>query len=131
MRSRRSEDLGGDVIVKPLFGAMGLGMARVEDPDIAHRAFRALELERAVYYLQETIPHAGEDVRALVVGDAVVAAIRRTAPGWRVNLAGGATAHPVRLEAEREESSASAPRPRSGAEVAGVDGSARAMVGST
>ncbi|MFN8202380.1 MAG: RimK family alpha-L-glutamate ligase [Solirubrobacteraceae bacterium] len=114
------EDLGGDVIVKPLFGAMGLGMARVEDPDIAHRVFRALELERAVYYLQETIPHAGEDVRALVVGGSVVAAIRRTAPGWRVNLAGGATAHPVRLEAEREELCLRAAAAL-GAEVAGVD----------
>ena len=42
-------ELGGDVIVKPLFGSMGLGMVRVEDRDIAERVFRALELERAVY----------------------------------------------------------------------------------
>ena len=28
-------DLGSDVIVKPLFGSMGFGMARVEDPDVA------------------------------------------------------------------------------------------------
>ena len=41
--------LGGDVVVKPLFGAMGNGIARVEDRDVAHRVFRALELERAVY----------------------------------------------------------------------------------
>ena len=49
-------DLGSDVIVKPLFGSMGFGMARVDDPDVAQRVFRALEIERAVYYLQETIP---------------------------------------------------------------------------
>ena len=47
--------LGGDVVVKPLFGAMGNGIVRVEDRDIAHRVFRALELERAVYYLQRTM----------------------------------------------------------------------------
>src|SRR3954471_5262584 len=33
-------DLGSDVIVKPLFGSMGFGMARVEDLDIARRVFR-------------------------------------------------------------------------------------------
>src|SRR3954452_15987804 len=51
-------DLGGDVVVKPLFGSMGFGMARVDDVDVAQRVFRALEVERAVYYLQETVPHA-------------------------------------------------------------------------
>src|SRR4051812_8225115 len=40
-------DLGGDVIVKPLFGSMGVGMVRVDDPDVAQRVFRALEVERA------------------------------------------------------------------------------------
>ena len=80
------EELGGDVIVKPLFGSMGFGMARVEDPDVARRVFRALEIERAVYYLQETVPHDGVDVRALVVGERVVAAIERVGDGWRANL---------------------------------------------
>src|SRR3954453_3465639 len=95
------DDLGGDVIVKPLFGSMGFGMARVEDRDVAQRVFRALEIERAVYYLQETVPHDGVDVRALVVGDRVVAAIERVGTGWRANLARGAVARPVTLSAER------------------------------
>jgi RimK family alpha-L-glutamate ligase len=92
-------ELGGDVIVKPLFGSMGLGMVRVEDRDVAQRVFRALELERAVYYLQETLPHTGCDVRALVVGERVVASIERIGEGWRTNLARGAHARPVRLDA--------------------------------
>ena len=50
------EELGGDVIVKPLFGSMGAGMTRVDDRDVAYRVFHALELERAVYYLQEALP---------------------------------------------------------------------------
>ena len=91
-------ELGSDVIVKPLFGSMGFGMARVEDPDVAQRVFRALEVERAVYYLQETLPRDGADVRAFVVGERVVAAIERVGTGWRANLARGARARPATLD---------------------------------
>src|SRR5262249_4668462 len=35
--------LGGDVVVKPLFGSEGRGMVRVSDPEMAWRVFRALE----------------------------------------------------------------------------------------
>ena len=91
-------ELGSDVIVKPLFGSMGFGMARVEDPDVAQRVFRALEVERAVYYLQETLPRDGADVRAFVVGERVVAAIERVGTGWRANLARGARARPAALD---------------------------------
>jgi RimK family alpha-L-glutamate ligase len=112
--------LGGDVIVKPLFGSMGVGMARVEDPDVAERVFRALELERAVYYLQETLPHTGRDVRALVVGDRVAASIERIGEGWRTNLARGGSARPVRLD-ERQERLCVAAAAALGADYAGVD----------
>jgi RimK family alpha-L-glutamate ligase len=96
------EELGGDVIVKPLFGAMGAGMTRVDDPDVAYRVFHALELERAVYYLQETLAHDGRDVRALVVGGRVLAAIERVGSGWRANLARGARAEATQLGADQE-----------------------------
>ena len=33
----------GDVIVKPLFGSMGLGMVRVTDEEMAYRVFRTIE----------------------------------------------------------------------------------------
>src|SRR3954465_12610841 len=61
------EELGGDVIVKPLFGSMGAGITRVGAPDVSHRVFHALALERAVYYLQETLPHGDRDLRGFVV----------------------------------------------------------------
>ena len=60
---------------------MGAGMTRVDDADVAYRVFHALELERAVYYLQETLPHDGRDLRALVVGGRVLAAIERVGSG--------------------------------------------------
>jgi RimK family alpha-L-glutamate ligase len=64
--------------------------------------FKALELERAVYYLQETIPHPGRDLRAFIVGGRVVAAMARVADGWRTNLAQGARAESVALTAEQD-----------------------------
>src|ERR671911_147576 len=114
------DDLGSDVIVKPLFGSMGFGMARVEDRDVAQRVFRALEIERAVYYLQETLPHSGRDVRALVVGEQVVASIERSGEGWRTNLARGGHARPVRLDARQERLCVPAAAAL-GADYAGVD----------
>ena len=113
-------ELGGDVIVKPLFGSMGFGMVRVDDFDVAQRVFRALELERAVYYLQETLPHTGCDVRALVVGQQVVASIERTGAGWRTNLARGGRARPARLD-ERQERLCVPAAAALGADYAGVD----------
>jgi RimK family alpha-L-glutamate ligase len=109
-----------DVIVKPLFGSNGRGMVRVSDEEIAYRVFKALELERAVFYVQQAIPHPGRDVRALVVGDAVVAAAWRSAPGWRTNLARGARAEKADLPREWEELAQRAAR-AAGAEYAGVD----------
>jgi RimK family alpha-L-glutamate ligase len=94
------EELGGDVIVKPLFGSMGAGMTRIDDADVAYRVFHALALERAVYYLQQA--HEGRDVRAFVVGGRVLAAIERLGAGWRANLARGAQARATELTAAQE-----------------------------
>ena len=104
-----------DVIVKPLFGSGGRGMVRVSDEEIAYRVFRALDLERAVYYLQEALPHPGRDVRAFVVGDRVVAAAWRCADGWRTNVARGARVERAELPPEWHELSirAAAPSPPS------------------
>jgi RimK family alpha-L-glutamate ligase len=112
-------ELGGDVIVKPLFGSMGAGMTRVDDADVAYRVFHALALERAVYYLQEALPADG-DVRAFVVGGRVIGAIERAGPGWRRNLARGASAIATQLSAEQERVCLQAAEAL-GADYAGVD----------
>lgn len=110
----------GDVIVKPLFGSMGLGMVRVNDEEMAYRVFRTIEQIRGVYYLQRTINHDGVDIRAFVVGGRVLGAIERRASGWRTNLARGGTARSVGLS---EEWNALAVRAAAavGADYAGVD----------
>ncbi|MER3458633.1 MAG: hypothetical protein C4309_08425, partial [Chloroflexota bacterium] len=92
-------ELGGDVIVKPLFGSESKGMVRVSDEDVAYRLFRTLELGRHIYYyyLQKYIPHGHEDIRAFVVGERVVAAMRRRGNGWKTNFSQGAQVEPVVL----------------------------------
>ncbi|HEX9279720.1 MAG TPA: RimK family alpha-L-glutamate ligase [Gemmatimonadales bacterium] len=110
----------GDVIVKPLFGSMGLGMVRVSDEDVAFRVFRALEAIRGVYYIQRAIEHDGHDVRAFVVGGRVIGAIERRACGWRTNLARGGRAQAVTLDAGWSTLALRAAA-AVGAEYAGVD----------
>jgi RimK family alpha-L-glutamate ligase len=115
------ERLGGDVVVKPLFGAMGNGIVRVEDRDVAHRVFRALELERTVYYVQRTIASAGRrDLRVLVVAGEVAGAMERVTDSWRANVARGARPRAVSIsEAERDLALAAAAALET--DVAGVD----------
>jgi RimK family alpha-L-glutamate ligase len=110
----------GDVIVKPLFGSMGLGMVRVSDEETAWRVFRALEAIRGIYYLQRAIPHEGRDIRAFVIGDRVVAAIERRSPGWRTNISRGGEATAISLPAEWSDMAVRATR-AVGAAYAGVD----------
>jgi RimK family alpha-L-glutamate ligase len=110
----------GDVIVKPLFGSMGLGMVRVSDEETAWRVFRALEAIRGVYYLQRAVPHEGRDIRAFVIGDRVVAAIERRSAGWRTNISRGGEARAITLSAEWSKMAVRAAR-AVGAEYAGVD----------
>ena len=110
----------GDVVLKPLFGANGRGMVRIDDEEVAHRVFRALERERAVYYVQETVPHGGRDVRAFVVGEGVVASAERRAEGWRTNVARGGRMEPFEPPPAWQEMAVRAAGAVE-AEVAGVD----------
>jgi RimK family alpha-L-glutamate ligase len=114
------DELGGDVVVKPLFGAMGNGIARIEDRDVAHRVFRALELERAVYYVQRTVRTPSRNLRVLVVADEVAGAMERVADTWRASIARGARPRAVAL-ADTERDLALAATRAVGADVAGVD----------
>jgi RimK family alpha-L-glutamate ligase len=110
----------GDVLVKPLFGSGGRGIVRVSDPDLAYRTFRALELQRAVFYIQEFVPHGRSDLRCFVIGDRVIAAARRTGNGWKTNVAAGAGVEPHRPDPRQEDLAVRSAR-AVGADYAGVD----------
>ncbi|MEY4180565.1 MAG: Alpha-aminoadipate--LysW ligase LysX [Planctomycetota bacterium] len=88
--------LGGDVVVKPLFGSEGRGITRLSDPDLALRAFKMLSQLGAVLYLQEFVPHNGFDMRLLVLGDETYGMRRHNPLDWRTNVSRGATG--VRFE---------------------------------
>jgi RimK family alpha-L-glutamate ligase len=110
----------GDVIVKPLFGSMGLGMVRVQDEEMAYRVIRTIEQLRGVYYLQRTIDHDGADIRAFVLGDRVISAIERRSSGWRTNIARGGKAKRITLS-EQFKGLAVRAAAAVGADYAGVD----------
>jgi ribosomal protein S6--L-glutamate ligase/tetrahydromethanopterin:alpha-L-glutamate ligase len=114
------DELGRDVVVKPLFGSEGRGMIRVSDRDTAYRVFRALELGRYVYYLQVYVPHGCEDIRVFVVGDTAVAAMMRRGETWKTNISNGARAERLRPDKRLADMSVRAAKAL-GAEYAGVD----------
>ncbi len=113
-------ELGGDVVVKPIFGSRGIGSTRVSDPEVATRVFRAISYFRGVVYVQEFIPHGTSDVRAFVVGNRVISAMRRVAEGWKTNVSQGARPIPLKLDNELESLAARAAEVV-GCKVAGVD----------
>ncbi len=81
------EQLGGDVVVKPIFGSEGRGILRVSDPDLALRTFRTLERLQAALYLQRFVNHPGYDIRVLVLDGRVLGGMRRVSDGdFRTNV---------------------------------------------
>jgi ribosomal protein S6--L-glutamate ligase len=113
--------LGGDVVVKPLFGSEGKGMVRVSDIEIAWRVFRTLERLQNILYVQQFIRHPGWDLRVFVIDNRVLTAMRRHArDDWRTNVAQGGRTEPITLSAE-EEQLALAAAAAVGAPIAGVD----------
>ena len=114
--------LGGDVVVKPLFGSEGRGLVRVSDPGIALRTFRTLERLGCVLYVQAYVANPGYDIRAFVLDGRVVGAIRRFASEgeWRTNVAVGGRPEACQLEPEVERLAIRSAK-AVGAMMAGVD----------
>lgn len=112
--------LGGDVVVKPLFGAEGRGIFRLCDEAQAQRAFSLLTGMGAVLYVQQFIPHDGFDVRVLLVGSQAWAMRRRNQLDWRTNVSRGAQVEPIELDEPTRELARRAAE-CIGAPLAGVD----------
>lgn len=115
------ERLGGDVVVKPIFGGEGRGLIRVQSTEIAWRVFSTLEQLSAVFYLQEFLPHLGYDLRLLVIGEKIFCVERRAHGNeWRTNLALGAQAIPGKPTQTQIEIALRAAKAVQG-EIIGVD----------
>ena len=112
--------LGGDVVVKPIFGSMGRGLERLTDLDQAKDCFARLIQQGSVVYQQEYIPNDGSDLRLLVIGQQVWSMRRTATSGWITNISQGGQgfAHePTELEVDLALRAARAVD----ASIAGVD----------
>lgn len=89
------EQLGRDVVVKPIFGGEGRGIVRATDPDMAWRIFSTLSQLGSVLYVQEFLPNFGYDIRVLKIGQKWLSVKRRSPAGeWRTNVSLGSQAEP-------------------------------------
>ena len=113
-------ELGGDVVVKPIFGSRGQGATRINDVDVADTIFKAITFHHGVIYMQEFIEHGFSDIRAFVLGDQVIASMRRIATGWKTNYSRGARPAPEEISDEHKELAVKAAQ-AVGCKVAGVD----------
>jgi ribosomal protein S6--L-glutamate ligase len=115
------EELGGAVVVKPIFGSEGRGIVRLSSRLEAEAHFREVEAAGSVFCLQRYVMHPGHDFRILTLGSDVLCGMRRlTQEGWVTNIARGG--RPLPLEVTPELASLALRAANSvGAEVAGVD----------
>jgi ribosomal protein S6--L-glutamate ligase len=114
---------GPPVVVKLLEGTQGIGVVLAETTPTASSVIEAFHGLDQNILIQKYIAEAkGADIRALVVGRKVVAAMKRKAVAgeFRSNLHRGAKAQKIRLPAEYRRTALAAARVL-GLRVAGVD----------
>lgn len=114
---------GAPVVIKLLEGTQGIGVVLGETHNSAKSVVEAFRGAKVNIMVQEFIKEAGStDIRALVIGDKVVATMMRTgAEGdFRSNLHRGGSANTVRITPE-ERSTAVRAAKIMGLNVAGVD----------
>ena len=97
------ESMGGDCVVKPIFGGEGRGVMRLRDSELAWYAFSALDQLSAVFYVQRFVPPGGRDIRYLVIGEEVIAIRRRNDSDFRTNVSGGAVSERIGVDLAQHE----------------------------
>lgn len=114
---------GAPLVIKLLEGTQGIGVVLAETRKAAESVIEAFMGLSANILVQEFIKEAGgSDIRCLVVGGKVVAAMKRQAPDgeFRSNLHRGGTAELIRIT-PGERSTAARAANIMGLNVAGVD----------
>jgi len=128
---RRKEDVlpaieqvgGAPVIIKLLEGTQGIGVILADSPKIASAIIETLQSTKQNVLIQKFVKESmGKDIRAFVVGDRVVAAMRRSAAGseFRSNVHRGGSTESVQLDEDFERTAVRAAHIM-GLRVAGVD----------
>ncbi|MGR9088644.1 MAG: 30S ribosomal protein S6--L-glutamate ligase [Gammaproteobacteria bacterium] len=114
---------GPPLVIKLLEGTQGIGVVLAETQNAAESVIQAFMGLKANIMIQEFIKEAeGSDIRCFVIGDKVVASMRRqgAAGEFRSNLHRGGSASPIRLTPE-ERSTAVRAAKIMGLNVCGVD----------
>ncbi len=114
---------GAPVIIKLIEGTQGIGVLLAESTKSAEAIIELLQSQKQNVLVQKFVAESkGKDIRALVVGDRVVAAMRRVAQGqeFRSNVHRGGIAEPVELDEQYRETAVRAAQIL-GLQVAGVD----------
>ncbi len=118
------ERLGGaPVVIKLLEGTQGIGVILAPDTKVAEAVIETLQSTRQNVLIQRFIAESrGKDLRAFVVGDQVIAAMRRRAQGdeFRSNVHRGGTTEMVDLPADYKRVAVQAAQIM-GLKIAGVD----------
>ena len=114
---------GAPVIIKLIEGTQGIGVLLAESVKQAESIIELLQSQKQNVLIQKFVAESkGRDIRAFVVGDQVVAAMRRVAQGqeFRSNVHRGGVAEPVELSDEYRETAVRCTQIM-GLRVAGVD----------
>jgi ribosomal protein S6--L-glutamate ligase len=114
---------GPPLVVKLLEGTQGIGVILAETRKAAEAVIEAFRGLRENILVQEFVKEAGgSDIRCFVVGNKVIAAMRRVAKEgeFRSNLHRGAIAEKIKLTPEERSTATRAARAM-GLNVAGVD----------
>lgn len=114
---------GAPVVIKLVSGTQGIGVILAESDKVAEAIIETLGSIKQNVLVQKFVSESkGRDIRAFVIGDRVVAAIRRTAAGqeFRSNVHRGGSAQAVELDPEYERTAVQAAQILN-LHVAGVD----------
>ena len=114
---------GSPVVIKLLEGTQGIGVILADSAKTAESIVETLQSTKQNVLLQKFVAESkGRDIRALVVGDRVVAAMRRVAQGseFRSNVHRGGRTESIELSDEYTETAVRAAQIL-GLRVAGVD----------
>ncbi len=118
------ERVGGvPIVIKLLEGTQGIGVLLAHTIEMATSIIELLQSQKQNVLIQKFVAESkGRDVRAIVVGDQVVAAMRRVAQGqeFRSNVHRGGLTEPVELDEVYKETAIRATRIM-GLGIAGVD----------
>lgn len=112
--------LGGDVVVKPLFGSQGFGVVRISERVMAQRAFAQLHRMGQVAYVQAFVAGSGRELRLFLLGDTMLAAVEKHPDPWPRNAARGTAVTPSNVDERAVDAARRAAR-ACGAQIAGVD----------